>query len=131
MTAPARSFERRSLESRAVRPVARLVSAFVEPLFYWLGMLTPDGHPDNQKVVYTIASVSADALVFVMGVMLVKRDEDITWPYVGLVVAVLLFAAGVRYLMREVEHLPFAKRQGNGDPPPVPAASPPGPGSGA
>ena len=121
VTTPAlHRFERRSLAARAVRPVARLISAFVEPIFYWLGLLDASGHPDNSKLMYTAASVGADVMVIIMGIQIVQTGKEVTWPFVALVMGVLLFGAGVRYVMKALRW----KFGGNGDKPESPATPP-------
>ena len=88
--------ERRAVASRAVRPVARVISAVVEPLFYWLGLLDPNGHPDNSKIMYTLAVMASLFVTIDIGHDL----KDATWPFIGLVCAVLLGAAGPRVLLK-------------------------------
>ena len=93
---PSDGRERRGVASRAVRPVARILSAVIEPVFYWLGLLDPQGHPDNSKVMYTLVVFAATAVVIHLGIEITV----VTWTYVGLVCAVILGAAGPRVLLK-------------------------------
>lgn len=87
--------ERRSTASRAVRPVAKIVSAFVEPVFYWLGLLDPQGHPANSKMIYTASACVALFTIYKIGTAQIAKGGQISVEYVALVCIVLLFCASV------------------------------------
>jgi hypothetical protein len=93
---PPDGHERRSMATRAVRPVARVVSAFVEPAFHWLGLLDPQGNPDNSKITYSAVIYGSLYLTIHIG----REITAVTWPFIGLVCAVILGSAGPRILLK-------------------------------
>jgi hypothetical protein len=122
MTAP-RS-ERRSVASRAMRPVARAVSTVLEPAFYWLGLLDPQGHPANAKIAYVFGLVLGGWLCFDVGQRITGKDgSGVTWEYVALVTVWLAYCLGPVVFFKFLRlRSPFG---GNGVPAPPP--EPPAP----
>lgn len=127
--------ERRSVASRAMRPVARFVSAFVEPATYWLGLLNKDGQPDLGSILHLAGGVVMLSMVFRMGM---KMDlGDISVGFVSIVVVVLAYCSGPYVFLAVTKLRLSAAKEGIDSPsagPSIPTAAPtptPGPGSGA
>jgi hypothetical protein len=104
-----------SAPPQAARPkgwLTRIVSVFMEPVFYWMGWLDPSGNPANSKIIYTGAAVAAIYLCVAMGLRMIAKVMEVTWPYVGLVALVLLFCAGVEVYKKTVAYLASLKLSG-------------------
>lgn len=85
------------LKPAAERPIALLVSAVIEPLFYWTDLRGPDGRPSHSKVAYFLT-----LLVGLWGLVLFARHEraahaagvaDVSWGF--LAYAALVFGLGL------------------------------------
>lgn len=101
-----------------MRPLARALSALIEPLWYWLDLLGPDGRPANAKVIYTAAMAVALALVVVLGLrQLQGLKGHLSLEYV-LLVGMVLLAAVSRDAFAKFMRLRWGG--GNGGSEPVP-----------
>lgn len=90
---------RKRSEPRKERPVARLVGALLEPIYYWLDWKGPDGRPSRSKVAYGIT-----LFVLLSGVIWFGKHQSehaptgieigLTWPYVAYVLLVAAYSLG-------------------------------------
>lgn len=80
--------------SRRHRRLARLASAVLEPVWYWLDLFGPDDHPSNTKVLATAAILTGLAIILALAIgMAIKGTSPDEW-YVFLVLGIVGGAAG-------------------------------------
>jgi len=85
----------------------------IRDLYYWLGWFGPDNQPANGKVVYTIAAFAGTVTFVLMGLRMVTKAMEVTWPYVGLVALVLFFATGAVAYQKFLNHALALKLPGS------------------
>jgi hypothetical protein len=78
---------------RRHRPVARLVSAALEPVWYWLDLYGPDDHPSNTKVMATAAILTGLLLLLVLGLGFVRKGTTPDVEYYGFAAFIIAGAA--------------------------------------
>ena len=105
--------------SRGARPLARVVSAILEPAYFWLGWMDPEGNPANSKIVYTCAAAAALYMMTKIGLRMIEKAMEVTWPFVALVVLVLAFCGSLDYF-KKLLHLLAGRWRGQ-----APNAAPP------
>jgi hypothetical protein len=79
---------------RSSRFLARLVSAVVEPVWYWLNLFGPDGRPSNSKVIATAAHLGSLVMLLSMGVRYAAQGKDPSESFVLLALGLVGAATG-------------------------------------
>jgi hypothetical protein len=79
---------------RSRRAFARLVSFFLEPLWYWADLFGPDDHPSNTKVVATLAILAGLVAVLVLAISFAIRKVPPDLEYYGFATVIIGGAAG-------------------------------------
>jgi hypothetical protein len=72
-----------TLPTRKDRWFARLVSAVLEPVWYWLDLYGPDDHPSNTKVLATIAILGGLVIILLLTISFVVRKTEPTVEFYG------------------------------------------------
>lgn len=89
----------RKMRGRSERPVARFISAVLEPVYYWFDLKGVDNRPSHSKVAYFLGLLTALGILIVFAVHEEKHGEagsaqDVSLGFITFTCVVLAYALG-------------------------------------
>lgn len=88
------------MRARHERPIARLVSALLEPIYYWVDLKGPDGRPSHSKVAYFMVLFTATVVLVLFALQERAHQEaagdshDVSLGFISYAALVMAFALG-------------------------------------